>query len=593
MMRHHVFIYVSVLLLLLISCDSETPVTPEPEPELTVEISSPNTNLYTNSTVTIQLVITGGTPDEVVLLANDNALVSLSAPYTYTWDTNSISEGSYALKARASLSGKNFESPPRTITIDRTAPEITNRTPSPNNLNVAASTPIKISFSEPINPASITNSSVVLNLGATETSKNLTLNPNNDTLTITPGAFNVPNNFKLSLSPTITDLAGNPLNLSSDTWTWTTPFWLQLGDAIDTGKNRSIYRSIIETDSSDNVVAAWAEGTGDLSNYDVYVKRWDGVSWMTLGGALDANGTSGALVNDVSLDKNGNPYVLWQELVSPSGLYVWHWNGTAWETLGDKINATSVNNGSLSVDSAGHPVVTWSERHTVGDSFRVYVKTWTGTDWLSVGSGAALNTNLNNIAISPQITFDASGFMVIAWSEREPGSNPYSVYVKRWNGAVWQQLGGALNFSASKSSYLGGITVDTNNNPIVSFTEIINNDNRTAYVKHWNGTSWSSLYWVDIDSIAYAQSGEIRMDASNTPWVVLEENVNSTNKNTYVRYYSNNAWKTFGPALDNNESNDTIARSINLDAAGKPIVAYSEKINDNISRAYVKRYNQP
>lgn len=562
---------------------------------LTVTISSPNADLYTNSNVTIQLVISGGVPNEVVLLANDTTLVSLTAPYTYVWDTSSVSEGSYALKAEAKLTGATFASPLRTVTVDRTAPEIISRTPNPNNLNVAVTTPIAVTFSEAVKASTVTDSHVVLAVSSVVTNKTLSLNQAGDTLAIEPSSsLDVPNSLEVSLSTAITDRAGNALSLPADAWTWTTPFWLQLGGALDIDVSQTASSVTIQSDAADNVVATWSEGFGDLSNYNVYVKHWDGSSWTSLGGALDANGSSGALVYDLVLDKEGNPFVFWNELVSPSGLYVWHWNGKTWDQLGDKLNSEGVNAGTIDLNPEGNPVIAWSERHAESDSFRVYVKAWTGKGWEQVGR-SVLNVDDNDTAIAPRIVLDGSGIPTVAWSERKAGSivNPYNGYVKRWDGVNWQQIGGAVDISEPRSVFISGIDLDSLGNPVVSFSEEIGDDNNTVYVKYWTGLTWSVLFLADINSSADASSGDVLLDASDIPWLVLTEEVSPSNRDVYLRYRENNVMKSFGSALDGAESRDSFARSMSFNQAGEPMVAFSEKVDTNNFNVYVKRYNAP
>ena len=86
---------------------------------------------------------------------------------------------------------------------------------------------------------------------------------------------------------------------------------------------------------------------------------------------------------------------------------------------------------SLAVDSAGNPVVAWSEWD--GQlSKDIYVKRWNGTAWQLVGT-TFLDVNVGQDAFSPSLTLDSSGNPIVAWCEGDGASS--NVYVKRWNGS--------------------------------------------------------------------------------------------------------------------------------------------------------------
>jgi hypothetical protein len=83
---------------------------------------------------------------------------------------------------------------------------------------------------------------------------------------------------------------------------------------------------------------------------------------------------------------------------------------------------------SMAFDLNGNPVVTWTEFD--GTSNNVYVKRWTGTAWEQVGN-SFLDVNTNRDAYAPSIALGSSGNPVVAWSETDGTSN--NIYVKRFN----------------------------------------------------------------------------------------------------------------------------------------------------------------
>src|SRR5262249_6785893 len=80
----------------------------------------------------------------------------------------------------------------------------------------------------------------------------------------------------------------------------------------------------------------------------------------------------------------------------------------------------------------------------------------------------------------------------VAWEEQSDlGQHPMG-YVKKWNGSVWSQVGSALNADAFNGS-VEDITLTTvGGAPTAIWDELTYSNLRQAYVKQWNGLSWST-----------------------------------------------------------------------------------------------------
>lgn len=92
--------------------------------DFTVNISSPAGTAYTNGTLNVQTTVTGGTPESLELLRDGSTLATLSAPYTYAWDTSALPEGGFSLGVRATKGGKSVQGEAHTVFVDRTAPTV-------------------------------------------------------------------------------------------------------------------------------------------------------------------------------------------------------------------------------------------------------------------------------------------------------------------------------------------------------------------------------------------------------------------------------------------------------------------------------------
>jgi methionine-rich copper-binding protein CopC len=185
------------------------------------------------------LNLTGGRPATGALVlkadANDNVGVvgvqfqvngvnlgaeDTVAPYQALWDSAAGADGTYTIVARVrDAAGNVTVSPAMTVTVDNTAPAVTNRFPAASATGVAANVNVTATFSEDVEPSALTitlkdsaNNSVTGLVTYSSATKTVTFNPNSDL------ALNA--SYTATVTG-VTDLAGNVLT-SPVTWSFTT-----------------------------------------------------------------------------------------------------------------------------------------------------------------------------------------------------------------------------------------------------------------------------------------------------------------------------------------------------------------------------------
>jgi hypothetical protein len=121
-----------------------------------------------------------------------------------------------------------------TTTPDTTPPTVTNRTPAPGATSVNLMAPLQITFSEAMNPATITTTNIHLRVDGTTTNVPATLSYSGLIVTLQPTVAMLGNTvYRVTVSGTVTDAAGNPLG-SDVSWTFTTGVGIwQQGTAAD------------------------------------------------------------------------------------------------------------------------------------------------------------------------------------------------------------------------------------------------------------------------------------------------------------------------------------------------------------------------
>lgn len=111
--------------------------------------------------------------------------------------------------------------------------------------------------------------------------------------------------------------------------------WLQCGSVIN------VNSTMLEPDydlasSGDSIYVSWCEGP--LGQNKLYVKKWDGTQWASIGpGPLNYNSSLSA--ENPGLKMNGPvPYVIWDEdNGSHNTVHLKHFNGSAWEADPDPV----------------------------------------------------------------------------------------------------------------------------------------------------------------------------------------------------------------------------------------------------------------
>ncbi|GEM49261.1 hypothetical protein [Deinococcus cellulosilyticus] len=159
--------------------------------------------------------------------------------------------------------------------------------------------------------------------------------------------------------------------------------WVDLGGALNFGQYHYLEFPSVAFNTSGQPVVAWAEAVDNQSG-DVWVKAWNGTSWTQLGGPLDVNQSHHVLNTSVAVGKNNVPVVGWSEYGNDynANVHVKRWDGNTWVQLGgplDSVETRQAYQPTVVVDSSNRPVVSWYEE--MGNGLQYHVKRWNGNTW--------------------------------------------------------------------------------------------------------------------------------------------------------------------------------------------------------------------
>lgn len=228
---------------------------------------------------------------------------------------------------------------------------------------------------------------------------------------------------------------------------WNGAAWVQDGGIMNADANRSTGEPVLNFYNGTPYVALIeVVASGDPH---IHVKYLNGSSWQQLGGEIYVDSDEPKGRPDIGI-YNGSPYVTWVEGLAARNLYATRWNGAAWVQLGGSLDVQanmSTYEPSLGMDNAT-PFVAWHEYNGTINT-QVYVKRWNGAAW--VQNGGSLNVDVNRPALMASLSL-YSGSPYVAWFEYNTSSSSDQVYVKRWNGAAWLQVGGSLNVDVNRNA---------------------------------------------------------------------------------------------------------------------------------------------
>lgn len=333
-----------------------------------------------------------------------------------------------------------------------------------------------------------------------------------------------------------------------------------------------------------------------------------GMTWKSLGGALNVEPQHFAEIPAIALDVKGNPTVAWSEAkgeASSRKMYVKQWNRNQWVQLDPKALNTDLQGQttpafpSLALDAQGYPIVAWLKAQDVDSPAGVYVKRWDGNKWIPLGS-KSLNIDQTYDAYPPQLLLDAQGNPIVAWSEQKDADSPLNLYVKSWNGQDWAQFGSeSLNVDPQKDAHIPALVVNLQGYLGVAWEEGSGRlDPRHIYTKRWNGSDWiqvSSMPYNVGQQDAYVTS--LALDAQNVLNVGWSEGDKTRGfvQNVFVQRWNQNQWTPLGlGSLNINPGKSAGDTRLALDSNGNPSVAWTEQIEiDGFDRLnlYVKHWD--
>jgi len=247
---------------------------------------------------------------------------------------------------------------------------------------------------------------------------------------------------------------------------WKEGKWIEVSESLNIDPGRSASCLTIAGDDS-GLYIAWTESNPEGVSL-LYVKQWDGHSWRLIGDGINKDRRRHALTPTLAIG-GGSVYLAWTEYERDgiARVYVNRWNGGGWEPMGESINKDPERTAFMpSLSIAGRfPYIAWMEYDADGIS-RIYVRRWDGKRWVDIGE--SLNIDSSKPATAPSLGIRGDTPFVV-WTEIDDAGIP-NVYTRQWKQRTWLRTERSLNIDTGRAAAAPSIVVG-NNTIFVAFAE--------------------------------------------------------------------------------------------------------------------------
>jgi hypothetical protein len=349
----------------------------------------------------------------------------------------------------------------------------------------------------------------------------------------------------------------------------------------------------------------------DLSSgtEQIYLLFWDGTAWQELDGSATGGGISNTTGRSrrpaLAFDVHNRLYVAWEDDSSGKWqIYVKRWDGVEWESLG----LTSGGGASQSGGAARFVSITVTDRYyeegelqeampyiayrnlaARGDDTEIYVKrydessdSWSGISGSATGGGISLSDGESRRPIAV-----ADGKHVyLSYHDNKSGN--FEVYQKRWNGTSWDNLGAGIGdgISATPGDSISNAMAINDHKVYIVWSDDSSGD-AEIYLRFWDTDNPG---WRELDGSAtgggISNNGGaslrpgVAVSADGRPHVVWEDD-SSGNLEIYARYWNGSSWAEHQPGSASGggisaNAGSSERPSIYLGGSGVPYVAWMQ-----------------
>jgi hypothetical protein len=224
---------------------------------------------------------------------------------------------------------------------------------------------------------------------------------------------------------------------------------------------------------------------------------------------------------------------------------------------------------------------------------------WTLPRWQWMG-GTALRVDDGHTIGQARLAVDPEDRPLTVWLEERGGTVPPSdVQAAAWDGQAWEGLGGRLNGDDRVGPMYGSqdVAVASDGTVVVAWTTPVSGVPDSVWVHRWSGSAWEAIGGGPINdptSVPVRQHVSLVLDDLDRPVVAWDARPGGLSAAADVRVsrWTGSAWVAVGTPRRRDPTHVSFRPFLALDAAGRPIVAWSERLDDTSTHdVFVDRWS--
>ena len=263
---------------------------------------------------------------------------------------------------------------------------------------------------------------------------------------------------------------------------------------INTFTNKSQLAPSIAMDDVGNFIVTWSSEDQDKDKWGVYAKRFNSAG-VVLGGEFRVNNTTSKeqIASSVAMASDGSFVVSWSSKDQDGdnwGVYAKRYNAAGIqqgsEFLVNSVTSKKQTYSSVAMDAFGNFAVSWSSEDQDGDNWGVYAKRFNSAG-VAQGSEFQVNTTTNKEQFNSSISMDSDGDFVITWTSEDQDGSGRGIYARQFTSAGVAKGGETLvNSTTAGSQDFSSVSMDAKGNFVVAWSGNGASDTQGVFAKRFS-----------------------------------------------------------------------------------------------------------
>ncbi len=490
--------------------------------------------------------------------------------------------------------------PSATLT-DAISPAVVSTDPASRSLSIAARTPISVTFSEAMDPNSLTTSTFMVSAGGVPISGTVSVTSNS--ATFTPSVdLDLNTLYTASITTGVKDRAGNALPAAYN-WQFTpgTRVW-----STARSMATDAFAPQTGTDSAGNLILVWQQKEGN--NYSIWANRYDAAArqWG-LATLLQTDNTGSGYAPQLAVNASGYAVAVWHHydgnryhvLVNHYNALLGQW-GTV-QALTD--NTSDAFNPQVAISANGNAIVVWRGQDGPFEdpatpitaleyyASSLWAKHYTASNnaWDVTATALELDNDKGHDVSAAQVVMDSNGHGQVVWQQFN--GTVTSVYATRYIAGMGWAMPGVISTGSLGVALSPQIAMDNSGNAIAVWRQYDTSGRYNIWASRYVAANiaWAAPVRIESDITGDAFDPQLAVNTLGDAWVVWHEYDGTTYNIRTNRYTVGGGWSG-ATLIETNNGGDATQAHIAVNDSGDAFAVWEQSAGTRTS-VWFNRYN--